>query len=270
MSYKLLSADIDGTLVNSNKIITEKTKTALIEVQKKGIKLVIATGRPLKGMVKYAEELQMKKYGGYIIAYNGCELINAANGEILLEERYNERYARLLYDFSRKHNTGIMTYDGDVVITEDIEDEYILLEAKLNGLSVKKVDSFKNHVNYPVYKCILTSDGSHLAEVEKKLRSEVSDCLNPFRSEPFFLEVLPKNVDKSSALRYLTEYLGFTRDEVIGFGDGYNDITMIEYAGLGVAMENAQEILKNKADFVTLSNNNDGIAEVIKNLNIII
>lgn len=85
-----------------------------------------------------------------------------------------------------------------------------------------------------------------------------------FRSEPYFLELVPKGIDKARSLSVLLEKLGMTKDEMIAVGDGFNDLSMIQYAGLGVAMANAQKVVKENADFITLSNEEDGVAHVVE------
>ena len=96
-----------------------------------------------------------------------------------------------------------------------------------------------------------------------KLKAQYHGLLSIYRSEPFFLEIMPQNIDKATSLQKLLNSLGMTADEMICCGDGYNDVSMIEYAGLGVAMENAQPIIKESADFITRSNDEDGILHVI-------
>jgi Cof subfamily protein (haloacid dehalogenase superfamily) len=110
----------------------------------------------------------------------------------------------------------------------------------------------------------MMADGEYLATVEPKVIEEIGDKLNVFRSEPFFLEIMPKNIDKAYSLGKLLEKLGLTKDEMIACGDGFNDLSMIKYAGVGVAMANAQEVVKEAADYVTLSNDEDGIVHVIE------
>ena len=85
-----------------------------------------------------------------------------------------------------------------------------------------------------------------------------------FRSEPYFLELVPKGIDKAQSLAVLLKEIGMTKEEMITVGDGFNDLSMIQYAGLGVAMANAQEIVRQNADYITLSNEEDGVAAVVE------
>ena len=103
-----------------------------------------------------------------------------------------------------------------------------------------------------------------LAELEKEMYEELKDKMGVYRSEPYFLELVPKGIDKAQSLSVLLEELGMSRDEMIAIGDGYNDLSMIKFAGLGVAMANAQDIVKENADYITLSNDEDGVAAVVE------
>jgi Cof subfamily protein (haloacid dehalogenase superfamily) len=105
---------------------------------------------------------------------------------------------------------------------------------------------------------------SHLAEVEKKVYEQLHDRLDVYRSEPFFLEIMPKGIHKANALHKMSEVIGISKDEMVAFGDGFNDLSMIQYAGLGVAMGNAKDVVKENADFIAKTNDEDGIVEVLE------
>ena len=143
-------------------------------------------------------------------------------------------------------------------------DYYIELEARINHISPKKVDNFAEYINYPVNKCLMTGEHEVLLEVQKKLQNKYKSLLSIYFSEPFFLEIMPQNIDKAHSLIKLLNTIGITSEEMVCCGDGFNDISMIEIAGLGVAMENAQDVVKQAADFITYSNDDDGILHVIK------
>lgn len=110
----------------------------------------------------------------------------------------------------------------------------------------------------------MTGDPEHLAEVEQKMKERFGHILNIYRSEPFFLEIVPQNVDKADSLKHLLDHLGLSHTQMISCGDGYNDLTMIQYAGLGVAMANAQQVVKEAANYITRSNDDNGVAHVIQ------
>ncbi len=265
MKYKILVLDIDGTLTNSKKEITPKTKNALMMAQKLGVKLVIASGRPTYGIQPIAKELELDKYGGYILAFNGAKIIDCKNNEVIYEKSISADLLNDIYDLSQEHKVNILTYENNNIVTEEPNDIYIKIESRINRMGVKQVDSFKDYVDFPVTKCLMVADGEYLSQVEPKVKEKLSEHLNVFRSEPFFLEIVPKNIDKAYSLGQLLEKLNYTKDEMIACGDGFNDKSMINFAGLGVAMENAQAEVKSIADHITLSNDNDGIAKVVEN-----
>lgn len=263
MNYKVLAFDIDGTLTDSNKNITERTKNAIIAAQKAGCIVVIASGRPKQGVMRYVRELELGNYGGYILALNGGLVERCSDGLILNNSVVDKKYYPEIISLAKENKVNIMTYDGDDVVSENVNDKYLEIESRINGLGTKKVDSLLTHLDYEVPKFLMLGDGDYLAEVEKKVYAQLNDRLDVYRSEPFFLEILPKNINKAKSLELLLNYVGATREELMSFGDGYNDISMIEYAGMGVAMGNAKEEVKKKADYITLSNEEDGIVAAL-------
>ena len=118
-------------------------------------------------------------------------------------------------------------------------------------------------MDFPINKLLIPGEPAVLEEMIPVLKEKYHSLLNIYRSEPYFLEIMPQNIDKAYSLQKLLSSIGLTADSMICCGDGYNDVSMIEYAGLGVAMENAQPIVKDTADFITKSNDDDGILYVI-------
>lgn len=141
--------------------------------------------------------------------------------------------------------------------------QYTELESKINNMPIVRVENFPEAVTFPVNKFLITGEAALTEKIETLLKEKFHSLLNIYRSEPFFLEVMPQNIDKAHSLQKLLNYLGMSADQMICCGDGFNDLTMIEYAGLGVAMENAQPILKKTADYITKSNDEDGVLHVI-------
>lgn len=264
MAYKVLALDIDGTLTNSEKKITERTRTAIRNAAQHGVKIVIASGRPVQGIWGFAEQLDLKELDGYILSFNGGRLISCRTGEIIHDVKLPLQYLPEIYELSKQYGVNLMSYEGDNLITEEPEDEFLAIEARINGLGIKKVDNLSEYIDFPINKCLMLGEGDYLAKVEKKVHAALSDRLDVYRSEPFFLEILPKGVDKAKALEGLLDKLGCDRTELMACGDGYNDLTMIRYAGMGVAMANARDEVKAEADYVTLSNDEDGVAAAIE------
>lgn len=261
--YKLLVLDLDGTLTNSQKVITPHTKAALMEAQEKGVRIVLASGRPTYGIVPLAEELELQHHGGFILAYNGGKIIQWENREVCHEKVLPDHILPYLYQSAGEAGFPILTYENEYILTEFPEDEYIHHEAFINKMRIKKVEHFLEEVPRPLPKCLIVGHEEPLARLEKKMQAEAGEQMEIYRSAPFFLELVPKGIDKAQSLDVLISRLGIGRQEILACGDGYNDISMIEFAGLGVAMDNAQPEVKAKADYITLSNEEDGVAHVI-------
>lgn len=264
MKYKLLVLDLDGTLTNKKKVITEHTRRTLIEAQERGVKIVLASGRPTYGVAPLADELELQKYEGYILSYNGGEIIDWKTNELMYEKVLDPEVLPYLYQCAKDNDFAIVSYDGKYVLTEHPDDEYVLKEAILNVMTPKKVDNFLDAIQHPVAKCLIVGEPTRLAVLEKEMYEHLKDRMGVFRSEPYFLELVPKGIDKAQSLAVLLEEIGMTKEEMIAVGDGFNDLSMIKYAGLGVAMANAQEVVRQNADYITLSNEEDGVAAVVE------
>lgn len=263
MKYKLLALDIDGTLTNSQKQISPKTKQALMEAQQKGLRLILASGRPTDGVRPLARQLEMEKYGGFILSYNGARVIDLSNEQMVYEKTLAPEIIPVIGELAHKYKIGVLTYVDGAVITETPEDPYIQLEARINGLPLKGVENFAEAVTEKEPKCLMTGDGEYMGKIEPEIASALGN-LSVYRSEAYFIEIMPENIDKAVSLEKLCEYVGVTREELAACGDGYNDMPMIRYAGLGIAMANAKEPVREAADVITLSNDEDGIAAALE------
>ncbi len=264
MREKALVLDIDGTLTNSKKEITSATRAAILGALERGHKCVLASGRPAFGMYPYAKELALEQYGGYLISYNGACMIDCGTGEILYGKPLPVSWIPALYDFAAQHHCGLATHLDNTVISAFAPDPYVSWEAHINGMPVRQVENFPEFVNFDVYKCFMTAKDQRAAKLEKELQGLYGDALSVYRSEPYFIEIVPKGIDKGNSLGKLMEQIGIAREDVICCGDGFNDISMIRYAGMGVAMGNAQQAVKDAADFITASNDEDGLVPVIR------
>ena len=263
MQYKLLVLDLDGTLTNRKKEITPRTRDTLLRAQEQGLKIVLASGRPTYGIVPLAEELQMGKYEGFILSYNGGQIIDWKTRKTMYENVLDPEVYPYLHECARRNGFVILSYKGEYIISEDAGDPYVQHEAFLNKMPSVTVPDFLEVINFPVPKCLIVGDPEPLAVLEGQMRRDLEGKMNVFRSEPFFLELVPNGIDKARSLAVLLEELGMEREEMIAVGDGFNDLPMIRFAGLGVAMANAQEVVRQAADHITLSNEEDGVAAVV-------
>ena len=261
---KIIFLDLDGTITNDEKKITPKTKDALMEIQKQGYIVALASGRPTPGMVSVAKELELEKYGGYILSFNGGKIINWKTKETVFENVMDRKYIPELLRYARQNNLGLITYDANHALVATIMDKYIAMEAMfINKIPAYMTDVVK-YVNYNPNKCLFTVEPEHSEYHEKILAEKFVRELGIYSSCDYFIEVVPKGIDKAASIKVLTSQLGISRENIIACGDGFNDLSMIQYAGVGVAMENAVDAVKKEADYITTSNNEDGIAKVIE------
>ncbi|MDR1813275.1 MAG: Cof-type HAD-IIB family hydrolase [Tannerella sp.] len=266
MEYKLIVLDIDGTLLNNDNIITSRMRATLIKVQQMGVRLVLASGRPPYGIMPLVKELDMDKHDGYILSYNGGQIVNVSKNEVVFEKRIDPSMIPYLEKKAQKEGFAIFTYRGDTIITNDVTNKHIIHEAELNAMKLEQVENFSETIDFEPDKCMIVSDDEDaLAELENHWKKRLAGVLDVFRSETYFLEVVPPFIDKAYTLAILLEKLGVSTENIIAIGDGVCDVNMLQLAGLGIAMGNAQDSVKACADHITLTNEEDGVAVAIEN-----
>lgn len=264
MNYQMLVLDLDGTLTNSRKELTEPTRQALIEIQEVGKKVVLASGRPTYGIVPLAEALNLSKYGSYILSFNGGRITQCSSNKIIYDRVLPKEVIGPIFEIASTYpDVDIMTYENEYIIAGLTHNEYTDKEAFLNKMQVRRVDNFVDYITFPINKLLITGEPEVLEKLMAQLQRKYNKYLSIYRSEAFFLEIMPQNIDKALSLQRLLNSIGMKADSMICCGDGYNDISMIEFAGLGVAMENAKPLVKESANFITKSNDDEGILFVI-------
>jgi hypothetical protein len=260
MKYKMLVLDMDDTLLTDDHTISNENKEMLFKAKELGVHIVLASGRPTPAMTAYAKELQLDD--SFMISYNGAVITDLKEDKVIFEQTLSQEQIHELYDYSLKSNTHIITYvDGKIV--SETDSEYIEIEKNITGLAHNKVVSFKEEVQSSAVKCILLEEPSYLKEVEKDLKATMPH-LSVSMSKPFFLEVAQNGIDKGASIKFLAEKLNILQSEIIAVGNAGNDLTMIEYAGLGVWVDNVDPELRDKGDVVVASNNDHGVAEVVR------
>ncbi len=266
MKYKVMALDIDGTLTNSQKVITEKTRKALFDFQEQGGKIILASGRPTQGIMPHAKTLHLDEYGGYILAYNGGCVIDCRTKDILFRDTLEHEYISEICSVIENYPVGINTYEEDKIVAGHDINRYTEIESRINGMAIKYVEDFPKYVDFEVNKCLLQGEPEQILELEGILSEKYQNRLGIFKSEPYFLEIVPQGIDKAKSIDRLLKQIGVKTEECVACGDGFNDISMLQYAGLGVAMDNASDTVKQAADFITLSNDSDGIAHLLENI----
>ena len=271
MGIKAIVMDVDGTLTNDKKEITQKTREVLQKAQKQGILLILASGRPTTGLVKMGNDLEMGRNNGLFISYNGSKVINFQTGEELFNEPLKLEDAKAVLEHMKKFEIKPMIDKGDYMYVNDVYNcmirfrgepfNVIKYESRGGNYKLCEIDDLAAFVDYPLNKILTAGEPEYLQEHYIEMMEPFKDKLNCMFTGPFYFEFTAKDIDKAKALDTVLKPLEITADEVIAFGDGHNDISIIKYAGIGVAMENAVADLKEAADEITLSNEQDGIAE---------
>jgi len=260
MKYKLIAADIDGTLVNSKREITPKTKEKIHEAIERGVIFTICSGRPVQGVQLITKQLEADIP---VITYNGAMVITGESRKIIYSCTMRREDAIQVEKFGRERNTTIAVWADNQLYVNRM-DERAAKYSELSGTPPIKYENIEELIGKGINKILWYDEVERINEFQKELQGKLSSTVNFHTSQPFFLEFVDVNASKAIALEKLGEYYGIKREEMIAIGDGFNDLSMIEYAGLGVAMENAPSEIKEAADFVTLSNEDDGVAYVIE------
>ncbi|MBQ9170799.1 MAG: HAD family phosphatase [Bacteroidaceae bacterium] len=256
---RFIATDLDGTLLTSNKTITPYSREVFIEAQKRGLTIILASGRPLYSILPFAQQLDLQKYGGYIIAYNGSLVWDCATGKVIQEQTIPlqllpELVAAVGEDFHiHGYKAGSIVVQGE----PDVWSKYI---ARANKMPLLKTDQFVQTITEPQHKCIITGPPRKLWHLEKRINRIFETSLSAYRSESFLQEVVAKGIDKAEALRELLMKLKGRTDELMCCGDGYNDLNMLRLAGISCAPRNAKRLVKQASTFVTENNDRDGVA----------
>ncbi len=263
MEYKLIASDIDGTLLDSNEKISEENRRAIIDIQKRGIKFVLASGRPSYGMFSIARELEMEKWGGYIVSFNGGEVIDCSNHKIICREALTGENVREIYRTSKEIGIDMVLYHNDTVYGTD---DLIKIEAdlcKMKFIKFDDIDKLEEKIITNSTKCMFISDEKSIKKAEVLMKKKYGDSYFISTSKPIFLEIANKNVNKGKALKKLGEIIGISTEEMIAIGDGENDISLLEVAGMPAAVKNAVPKLKKIAKFESTSNNESALSTLI-------
>ncbi len=275
-TVRAILLDIDGTLTNDKKVITSRTKEALLAAQSKGVVLVLASGRTATGLSTYAQELELSSHGGVLVCYNGAKSLNCQTGEVYFEQALTiDQAKRVLehmkgFDVAPVIDHGEYMYVNDVYFTIPGQAAYpeliIQYEGHSNNFLLCEKKDLAAFCDFPLNKILVAGEPSYLQEHWKQMATPFEGELTSMFTAPVYYEFTPLGVDKTRALKRTFEVLGIDRSEVMSFGDAQNDLSMIEWARVGVAMGNAADVVRAQADFVTLDNNHDGIAHALEEL----
>jgi len=238
VNIKLIAIDMDGTLLNDEQLISDENRNAIREAEDKGVYVVISTGRTLMTCRELAESL---KLSSFLITANGSEIWDS-NFNLVERKLLHTDHIKMMWDLRNKHNTNFWASTVNKVWRGEFPENITDHEWLKFGFDIED-DDIRNEV---------------LEELRKNKELEITN------SSPTNIEVNALGINKAAALAKVTEKLGFTMENVMAMGDSLNDIAMIKEAGLGVAMGNAQDIVKETADYITDTNIEDGVAKAIR------
>ena len=266
MEYRLIAMDLDGTLLNDSKQITARTKAALMAAQRKGIRLALASARPSPGLYRERDALKLQEYGGILMSYNGGRIVDAATGNVLFETCMDREETKQVLRFLETLPVTPILDDGKQFYVTDAAGFKVAYECRNNNMVYNEVVNLAEFLHFAPIKILMSVQPEKLPQVQKQIAKRLPESLTVVQTAPFYLEVIPRRINKGQGIRDICAVLGLDTTQVIAFGDAENDIPMLRAAGMGVAMGNAQQAVKQAADAVTCSNNEDGIAAILEKM----
>lgn len=262
MRYRLMAMDLDDTLLTDELTVSDSTKEAMKQAIARGMHLTIATGRMFASAQQVAQQVGLNVP---IITYQGSLVRNLLDEQVLYERSVPVAAAARLYDYCREHGMHLQTYIEDRLYAAEDNDK-LKAYASQSSIPYTISESFETIVTTSPRqtKLVVIDEPARLDAMKPELERQLGPDVHLTKSKDHYLELLHREGTKGHALRFLAEYYGIPMEETIAIGDAWNDREMIEAAGLGVAMANAVPGLKELADYVTLSNNEDGVKHVLE------
>lgn len=278
MAIKAIAMDIDGTLTNDQKVISPRTREKLLAAQESGIKLILASGRPAWGLHALAQELDLQNHDGLLVAFNGAHVVDAQTDEVLFDQAMPADELHRLIDHLRNFDVIPMislgrdlhvedSYHCMITLPDGSQKNIVKYERDACDLKIREVESLHEVADaYPVDKLLTAGDPAYLQAHYEEMYAPFKQTLSGMFTADWYFEYTAPGIDKARALEGALPKLGIDASEVVSFGDGQNDKSMIEWAGTGVAMGNAVDEVKAVAQMVTADNNEDGIAVTLDKL----
>ncbi|MGC6769286.1 Cof-type HAD-IIB family hydrolase [Enterococcus sp. LJL51] len=262
---KLIAIDLDGTLLNSQKQISAEDKKILQQAKAQGIKVVLCTGRPLAGIEIYLEELALTEPGDYSITFNGGLVQKNDTGEIIEKALMPLENIHELHELAVALNVPLDVLSDGTVLQLPTSSEYTSIYGQLNNLLTFEPTKLEQMTTDRIYnKAVVAIDADYLDERIKEIPAAFYERYEVIKTRSNLLEFMPKGITKAYGISLLARDLTISQEEVMAIGDEENDLPMIEYAGIGVAMENAVPMVKAAADVVTKTNDQAGVAYAVQ------
>jgi Cof subfamily protein (haloacid dehalogenase superfamily) len=264
-AIRMLAIDLDDTLLRSDLSISFRTRNTIKKAEAAGVVVVLASGRIPAAMERFARLLGLHKRPGYLICNNGTMIQESDTGNIIADIQLPASTALAVYDLAAAEGFSVQIYEDNVMYVSR-SNEFADYDQKLTGLRQVVVENFRGMVKAGCHKLLIPGDPMILHPLESLIRTYIGqEEATVFTSKSYFLEILPPHTDKGTALAIVAENLKIPREAVLAIGDSMNDEAMIRWAGVGVAMVNGDDRIKDIAEFITeKTNDNDGVAEIIE------
>ncbi len=259
---RCIAIDLDDTLLRSDLTISPDDKLAIRKAIGEGVKVLLASGRMVESMRPYVRELELDVP---VIAYNGAIIQEALSGKILYHRPVPVEEARKLIPIFRETGIHLNAYINDELYMDQLT-EWGQKYAANAGVTPHPVGDLLQYLNEPSHKLLAVGEVEKIDRIQARLREEFQGRLQFIKSKPTYLEILSPNVSKGMALQELTVGWGMARDEVMAIGDAPNDLSMVTWAGAGVAIGNASPVIKENASLVVADHDHNGVAEAIGKL----
>jgi Cof subfamily protein (haloacid dehalogenase superfamily) len=258
---KLIAVDVDGTLLNSQHELTERTIQALRRAAAQGVQVVVATGRPRFTVLGVLSRLGLAAPGVFL---QGLALYDA-DGTLRYEQVMDHEVARQVIEFAEAGGYSLIVYNSNNALVRTRTRHMEAMVVAYDDLFIETGESLRNLPGkVPISKVIFVDGPDRIETIRAKLSPRLNGSAKLVRSQPTLLEALPINASKGAGLERLLSELRVPLDEVLAIGDAENDIEMLQLVGVGVAMGNAPQAVKDAAAFVTADNDSDGVAEAVE------
>ncbi len=261
--YKAVFIDVDGTLIRKDHSISECTFDTIQKLKNKDVLVVLVSARPLAGIVPIAEKINLA--GNPIASLNGAYI--ADGGKIIFNSVIDTEACSKVHEQLRNNSATVIYYQQELWYAE-VQDENTDHEQKISAIPViiqpfEKTIQFWENNNTGPNKILFIAKESLIHTIQSDLLNEFNSYLNIYTSKPTYLEIMNRRASKTDAVKQLIDRYHIKREETIAIGDNFNDEGMIGFAGLGIAMGNAPDQVKASANYVTDTNNNDGVAKAL-------
>lgn len=261
---KLIAIDVDGTLLDSKHQLSDENKKWIQFVVSQGTTLALASGRPLHGLFDVYEQLEINEGNHYLVGFNGAQIADAKTHALIYEQTHPMDVSKKILRFLEQFDISVILSKGDKLIVQDPNAFMLDVESTTNKMDVVVVNNLADFIDYRPNKILISGEPGKLKALRNQIEEPFREIVDFVPSSTHFLEIIVKDCNKGTSIAQLQEILSIEQCEIMTIGDNYNDLTMIEYAGVGVAMGNAELDIQVKANFVTLNNDENGVAHALE------